>query len=112
MDEQIHNSECPCGKCRKRHALRCDGSGTDRRCATTVPHAHCVCGLTMDVGAGMCDLCKLEEHEPTDDEPFAWDGVTYPSFRRNRTLAPNPQLYELLFQVATGLVTPSQRASR
>ena len=64
----------------------------------------------MSADVELCDLCALEGLEPTDDDMDVWDGATYPSYRRHRTMAPNPQLYEVLFQVATGGITSAQRS--
>ena len=54
----------------------------------TEPHAHCVCGLPMPVGAPVCSLCRSEalvlDDVVTDDHEIAWDGQRYPSLRLNR----------------------------
>lgn len=53
-----------------------------------VPHAHCVCGLAMPLGATLCDLCRSErlvlDEVVTDDHEDEWDGQRYPSRRVHR----------------------------
>jgi len=38
-------------------------------------HAHCACGLPMQIGSARCSLCGLEQLDPTPEQP---------SRRRNR----------------------------
>lgn len=32
-------------------------------------HAHCSCGLPMQIGADHCSLCGLEQFDPTPEQP-------------------------------------------
>src|SRR5215472_10599354 len=101
MAKPIHHSGHNCPKCRRRWAQVCDGRGLDPRCGTTTKHRHCCCGLAMAADAEMCELCVLEGLVATEYDEAAWDGETYPSFRRHRTEAPEPALYVTLFRAAT-----------
>jgi hypothetical protein len=65
------------------------------------PHVHCPCGLPMAVGATRCDLCLAEDFRPRPLRPtdhlVEWDGVSYPSLRRNRPVdVPHEQYIGLL----------------
>ena len=51
----------------------------------------------MPPDAELCDMCLMEGAEYTDYDEMLWDGVSYGSLRRRRTMAPNTQLYEALF---------------
>jgi hypothetical protein len=81
--------------------LTCEPSlcGLGRR-----PHKHCSCGLPMSVDDGMCSLCRLERPEQIvavrsrgrTEDPYAWDGSSYPSRRQRRIVCGNPEPYRLL----------------
>lgn len=32
-------------------------------------HAHCACGLPMQIGSAHCSLCGLEQLDPTPEQP-------------------------------------------
>jgi hypothetical protein len=82
-------------------ALTCEPSlcGLAKR-----PHRHCFCGLPMSVDDELCSLCRLEGHEPLamtrsharTEDPYAWDGISYPSRRRRPVVCGNPEPYRLL----------------
>jgi hypothetical protein len=60
------------------------------------PHDHCDCGLPMPLSARRCTLCRLEGLEPKVGRPtpdttcLRWDQRSYPSRRRRRLAAPDP----------------------
>jgi hypothetical protein len=67
------------------------------------PHKHCICGLPMAMDDDMCALCRLEEADPKDrrsrvraEDPYAWDGCSYPSRRRRRVRCDEEEPYRLL----------------
>lgn len=85
----------------------CDGSGAHRNCITTVPHAHCGCGLPMAPDADQCPLCVAEGTVPLEDvDQLVWDQRTYPSFRCNRYRG-HPDAYILLAKAIGGRMTPT-----
>ena len=73
------------------------------------PHAHCVCGLPMAMGADRCDLCRSEEFEPRPlrvaDHEIEWDGQRYPSLRLNRPADVPAARYDDLLRAILGPVT-------
>jgi len=91
--KRYHEQGCTCARCTFRNRQRCHGSGDDPRCATTYPHAHCVCMLPMATGADMCELCKWEGLVPLDIDQMIWDGKTYPSWRNNRRRSLHAEAY-------------------
>jgi hypothetical protein len=81
----------------------------------TQPHRHCVCGLPMATGATLCDLCLAEDFRPRPLKPAdhleEWDGVRYPSLRRNRpTDVPNER-YEAFLSFVLAPVLQAEAAS-
>lgn len=87
-----------------RRASACD----PKLCALSGhPHAHCACGLPMAPAADVCPLCGLERLDPVDQrrrrrgaaDPEAWDGLSYPSRRRNRIGGRDPDRFRQLITV-------------
>ncbi len=72
----------------------------------TKPHAHCVCGLPMAMGAALCDCCLSEGLDlatvVADDPAEEWDGVRYPSRRAIRPSGIPVARYEDLLQAILG----------
>jgi hypothetical protein len=70
------------------------------------PHAHCLCGLPMAVGATLCDSCVAEGLQPKYRKATghleAWDGVSYPSLRLNRPTDIPTERYHALLQMIVG----------
>jgi hypothetical protein len=77
------------------------------------PHAHCHCGLPMPPGGGQCALCQLEGldpkvlRRPNGAKSLRWDGRSYPSRRRRRIAAPDP---DGLIALLTAILRPPVEA--
>ena len=75
------------------------------------PHLHCFCGLPMAPDATACRLCIDEQVVPTEQprrrtsDPEAWDGLSYPSLRCNRTGRVDRERYLQLLEV---VLSPSE----
>ena len=81
----------------------------------TQPHTHCVCGLPMAAGASLCTLCVAEDFRPRPqraaDHAGEWDGVSYPSLRRNRPTGVPRERYEAFLAFVLGPARGAQPAS-
>ncbi len=70
------------------------------------PHAHCVCGLPMAVGATLCDPCRSEGLQRNlsvrPASRVEWDGLSYPSLRLNRPTDVQPARYDRLLRAILG----------
>jgi hypothetical protein len=62
----------------------------------------------MAIGAGLCDLCRSEDFRPrrlkAADHTEEWDGIRYPSLRRNQPTGIPRERYEEFLRIVLGPV--------
>jgi hypothetical protein len=67
----------------------------------------------MAVSATLCDTCLGEDFRPRQltaaDHAEAWDGIRYPSLRRNRPTDIPRERYETFLRVVLGPVVQTQQ---
>jgi hypothetical protein len=70
----------------------------------------------MPAGATLCDLCVAEDFRPGElraaDHLEEWDGIRYPSLRRNRPTDVPRERYETFLRVVLGPVLQAQQPTR